>query len=79
MIGICCDEAFAGGHHRGDAALHIRGAACVEHAVADFRFERGRLPQVQGAGGHYVGMTGKGEQRVVHAASRPEVVHLAER
>ena len=78
MIRVASDEPFAGGDHRRDAALHVGGAAPVQHTVVDCRCERWSGPLIGRAGRYDVGMAGKGEERCLGAAARPQIVHRAE-
>ena len=65
-----------GGDERGDAALHVAGAAAVEDAVAHFAGERVGLP-VGGADRHHVGVAGEAEMRRAGADAGEQVVDLA--
>ena len=47
----------------GDAALHVGGAAPVEHAVGDLAAERRARPRALLAHRHHVGMAGKAQVR----------------
>ncbi len=49
MAGVLGDEALGGRHHRRQAALHVGGAAAIEHAVADLGLERVRAPFLERA------------------------------
>src|SRR3546814_19446577 len=72
------DEALQCNHERGHAALHVRRAAPVEHAVADFRYEGVAGPDLSRSGRHHVGVAEQHQYRVARAVRGPEVVHLAE-
>ena len=61
--GAARDEAQRGGDRRGDAALHVAGAAAPDHAVGDRRRERIEPPSRGIARRHDVGMAGKDEIR----------------
>ena len=67
------DEAFHRGHERRQRALHVRGAAAVEPALALRRHERIGLPSVARAGGHDIGVSGEADQRTRGTAARPQV------
>ena len=63
-------------HHRGDAALHVDGAAPVEHAVRDHRRRRVVAPAPPVAGRHDVGMAGEQETGAAVADAGIEVVDV---
>src|SRR5690606_30943780 len=65
-------------HERGDAALHVRRAATVEHAVANFRDERIAGPCLARPRRHHVGMAKQHQHRAAVTVRRPEVVDLTE-
>src|SRR3546814_16393253 len=54
VAGVHGDETLQCNHERGHAALHVRRAAAVEHAVADFRYEGVAGPGLAWAGRHHV-------------------------
>ena len=70
--------ALRGGDEAGDLALHIDGAAPVEHAIADLRGERRRGPRVDVARRHDVGVAGKAEIGPGVAEPRIEVLDVRE-
>ncbi len=78
MSGIPGDEFLAGGHHRGEAALHVGGAPAVQRTVADGGRERIAVPLLERSGGHHIGVPGEAEQRSFAPASGPEVLDRPE-
>ena len=76
VIRMLCHKAFTRRDHRRQAALHVGGAASAQHAVFDFRFERGVLPALHRSGGYHVGVAGEGQYRAGVAAPGPEIVHF---
>src|SRR3546814_3238460 len=78
VAGVHGDETLQCNHERGHAALHVRRAAAVEHAVADFRYEGVAGPGLAWAGRQHVGVAEQHQYRVARAVRGPEVVHLAE-
>jgi hypothetical protein len=72
-------ERFQRDHERRHAALHVRRAAPVQHAVADLRCERIAGPGLTRTGRHHVGMAEQHQHRAVAVAMRrPQIVDLAE-
>jgi len=67
------EQALDRADHRREAGLHIRCAAPVEHAVADFGLEGIAQPLLERAGRHHVGMPGEDAQRRAAAIGGPEV------
>ena len=79
VVGMPGDEALGRSDHRGQTALHVGGAAAVQHAVAYDRLERVGLPFLARAGRYDVGMTGEAQHRAAIAMARPEVLDRTER
>ncbi len=78
VAGMSGHETLAGGHHGGQAALHVGGATTVEHAVA-FRGHEGiGLPAFPWTRGHHVGVAGEGQQGRLFATPCPEVIDFTE-
>ena len=77
VFGVRGDETFGGHREGGDRTLHVGGAAAVELAVAHAGHKRVAGPALQRAGGHHVGVAGKGQRRAgpAAAADGPEVLH----
>ena len=63
--------------HRCESALHVGGAAAIQHAVADDRLERIRLPFLERSRRHHVRMARETQDRTRLAAFRPEVLDAA--
>ena len=70
-------EGFGGGDERRDRALHVGGAAAVEHAVAHLRLERVAMPILARTGRHDISVTGEHHHRLAVAAFGPEIVDVA--
>ncbi len=66
-------QAFGGADHRRQSALHVRGAAAVEHAIADLRQEGVAGPAIERTGWDHIGMPGENCQRAVGTESGPQV------
>ena len=66
---------FAGGDPGGDGALHVAGAAAIEHAVADVAGKRAGAP-IAVAGGNHVGMAGEADMRAGGADAGEQVFRL---
>ena len=75
MRGPRGDELLAGHHHRGQRGLHVGGAAAIQLAVTHVRFEGVRMPLLQRAGRHHIGVAGEADHRGCAAAPRPQVLH----
>ncbi len=73
VIRMLGHEALDRHHHGCQRALHVGGAAPVQHAILDGRLERRGVPFVQRAGGHHVCVAGEAEQWPFAAAAGPEV------
>ncbi len=73
-----CDKSFRCDDHCRQTAFHVRAAASVDQAIPDPGFERIRLPLVEAAGRHHVGMPGKTEYRRRRAAACPQVRDIRE-
>ena len=59
MRAVRAQELLRGGGHGGKAALHIGGAASVEHPAADGGREGGRAPFLERSGGNHVCVPGE--------------------
>src|SRR3546814_2272541 len=66
-----CDESCA-------RSFHVCRPTAIQHAILDGGFEWRRMPLLNRAGRHDVGMTGKYQQRAAGAAPRIKVVYIAE-
>jgi hypothetical protein len=77
VVGMPGQEALGGRDHGGEPALHVRGPAAVEHAVADHGLERVGLPVLARTGRDHVGVAGEAQQRPAAAVDGPQVVHRA--
>ena len=72
--GCAATNSSHGDHHRGDRGLHVGRAAAIQLAVAVGRHEGLRVPLVERAGGHHVGVAGEHEQRRARVPlARPQV------
>ena len=75
-IGARGDELLDRDHHRGERALHVGGAAAMQHAVAVARHERVAGPLLERPGRHDVGVAGEREdlrRRRAPRSDRPQV------
>jgi len=72
------DELLGCGHHGREPALHIRGAAAIEHALADLRHEGIAVPLIEWAGRYHIGMPREAKQRSPVTAACPEVGDIPE-
>ena len=73
-IGPCATARERGGDGRGEAALHVAGAAAPDHPLGDRRAERVEPPPGGIAGRHDVGMAGENEMRRPRPDARVEIV-----
>ncbi len=64
------------GKPAGDRALHVDGAAAVQHAVSDVGAERRVLPVRLVARRHHVGVAGEHEMRLAGADAGVEVLDI---
>ncbi len=64
------------GEHAGDAALHVHGAAPIEHAVGDGTGERPTAPGGGIARRHHVGMAGKQQAWATRADPGVEILDV---
>src|SRR6266853_1781087 len=78
VIGMRAYELLGRSDHRRQPALHVRGPAPVQHAVADLGDEWIAAPFLERPGGHDIGVSGKAEKWRPPATPRPEVLHVAE-
>ena len=61
----------------GDRALHVAGAAAIQHAVLHHAAER-VVPPRPGAGRHHVGVAGETDMRPALADAREQILDRAE-
>ena len=77
MLGWAGDEFLRRRHHRSQAALHVRGAAPEEDAIARSGTNGSVPPLLERPRRHDIGVAGKAEHRAAGAAAGPEVVDVA--
>ena len=75
VVRLRAHELLGGHHESGDRALHVRGAAPDEDAIAERRREGVRTPLVERPGRNDIGVPRKDEYRRGAAAPQPEVRH----
>src|SRR4051812_22210960 len=78
MLFVLTQISFYSGHERGDRAFHVSGAAPVQIAIALRGHKRIGMPLIQRTGWNDVGVPGEAEQGRAAAATRPQIIDVAE-
>ena len=78
MLGVFGKKGFDSSDKSRQRGFHIRGAAAIQHAVADGGRKRFAIPFFDWAGWHHVGVPGKANHRAASPFARPKIIDIAE-